>query len=290
MDGEIRVTHETLRSWPLPEPGSEKHRRGVVLVVAGSASTPGAALLSGEAALRAGAGKLRIATASSVVAALGVAVPEAGVRGFAETEAGDVSAECAQDVLAMSEGADAVLVGPGWVDPDDAEAFLVRFVTGLRAPLVIDALASTYVGRHREEVRARKEDCLLTVNPTELGHVLGVTANEVESDPCRAVTSLAASTGAVVVCGGATKTIGAPDGRAFTVPPSAPGMAVSGSGDAQAGLVSGLLARGADPVQAAVWGAWLHARAGDRVAEQVGPLGFLARELAGEVPRLLAET
>ena len=99
-----------------------------------------------------------------------------------------------------------------------------------------------------------------------------------------------ASTGAVVVCGGATKTIGAPDGRAFTVPPSAPGMAVSGSGDAQAGLVSGLLARGADPVQAAVWGAWLHARAGDRVAEQVGPLGFLARELAGEVPRLLAET
>ena len=70
-------------------------------------------------------------------------------------------------------------------------------------------------------------------------------------------------------------------------PKAAPGWARRGSGDVQAGLVTGLLARGADPVQAAVWGAFLHGAAGDRLAQECGHVGFLAREIAGVVPRLL---
>ena len=68
-----------------------------------------------------------------------------------------------------------------------------------------------------------------------------------------------------------------------------PGLGVSGSGDVQAGIVTGLLARGADPVQAAVWGAFLHARPGERLAASVGAVGYLASELLGEVPRVLSE-
>jgi NAD(P)H-hydrate repair Nnr-like enzyme with NAD(P)H-hydrate dehydratase domain len=67
------------------------------------------------------------------------------------------------------------------------------------------------------------------------------------------------------------------------------GLGTAGSGDVQAGVVAGLLARGADPAQAAVWGAFLHATTGDRMARRVGPVGYLARELPGELPGLLAE-
>lgn len=279
------VTHETLREWPLPAPGSEKHRRGVVLVVAGSASTPGSALLSGEAALRAGAGKLKVACAASVAPALGVALPEAGVRGFDEAASGDVTASAADDVRRLAENADAVLAGPGWLDPDDAAAFLSRFVPGLESPLVLDALASAYVERHPDEVAG----CILAMNPSELAHALDVPVDDVEHDQATAVTTLSKRTGAVVLCGGESKVVGTPDGSLHLVRPSGPGLAVSGSGDVQAGLVVGLLARGAEADQAAVWGAWLHANAGQRVAARVGPLGFLARELAGEVPGLLRD-
>ena len=91
-----------------------------------------------------------------------------------------------------------------------------------------------------------------------------------------------------MLCGGTRKTVVAPDGRCWLVSAGGTGLGVSGSGDVQAGIVAGLLARGADPAQAAVWGAWLHGTAGDRLAVEVGPVGFLARELPARLPGLLA--
>ena len=78
-------------------------------------------------------------------------------------------------------------------------------------------------------------------------------------------------------------------GRCPRADSGSPGLGVSGSGDVRAGLVAGLLARGADPAQAAVWGGYLHARAGERLAGQSGPLGFLAREIAPQMPAVLVE-
>lgn len=288
-EGTVEVTAETLRALPLPEPGSEKHLRGVVLVVAGSTSTPGAARLSGEAALRAGAGKLRVATVRLAVAALGVAVPEAGVHGFDHVASGDLSPDSAAAVGALADGADAVLVGPGFTDPEDASAFLAKLVPSLDRPLVLDALASEYVAEHHEALAARSAPCVLTMNPTELAHALKTHVDEVDRSPLDAVARLVADTGSVVLLGGSTKYVGAPGWPTYVVTAGGPGLAGSGSGDVQAGLVTGLLARGADPAQAAVWGAWLHASAGDRLASRVGRVGFLARELAAVVPELLDE-
>lgn len=289
MPSSVEVTAETLRELPLPAPGSEKHLRGVVLVVGGSTSTPGSALLSGEAALRAGAGKLRIATVRSTAPTIGVAVPEAGVHGFDQVTSGDLSPGSAAGVAALADEADAVLVGPGFTDPEDASAFLEKLVPVLEAPLVLDALASAYVAEHGGDLSARAAPCVVTLNPTELAHVLRTDAGEVERMPLDAVAALVADTGSVVVLGGSTKYVGAPGRATYIVRAGGPGLAGSGSGDVQAGLVTGLLARGAAPHQAAIWGAWLHASAGDRLAARVGSLGFLARELATVVPGLLDE-
>jgi NAD(P)H-hydrate repair Nnr-like enzyme with NAD(P)H-hydrate dehydratase domain len=90
----------------------------------------------------------------------------------------------------------------------------------------------------------------------------------------------------VVALRGAVAT---PDGDLWVSGAGQAGLGTSGSGDVLAGLVAGLLARGAEPAQAAVWGSHLHATAGERLAARVGPLGYLARELLDEAPAVLTE-
>jgi NAD(P)H-hydrate repair Nnr-like enzyme with NAD(P)H-hydrate dehydratase domain len=83
--------------------------------------------------------------------------------------------------------------------------------------------------------------------------------------------------------------VASPSGRLWRDESGGAGLGVSGSGDVRAGVTAGLLARGAEPDQAAVWAAHLHGRAGERLAASVGKLGFLARELPAEIPRVQAE-
>jgi hydroxyethylthiazole kinase-like uncharacterized protein yjeF len=285
----VTVTAQVLRDWPLPSPqASEKHSRGLALVVGGSTGTPGAVRLAAEAALRAGCGKVRIATVSPVAAELGAAVPEARVLGFDATPSGNLEAGAATAIADIAAEADATLVGCGLTDPDDAEALVAAMAPAIKGPVVLDALATAYVDSRRDLADVQGP-CVLTVNPTELAHVLDLDQDAVTRDPAAAVDSLVASSGAVVLLGGDTKVIGAPEGRCYRVTAGGAGLATAGSGDVQAGLLAGLLARGADAVQAAVWAAWLHANAGDRLADRVGTLGFLARELAAEVPALIDE-
>lgn len=111
-NGPVDVTGGLLRGWPLPEPGGDKESRGRVLVLGGTASTPGAVLLAGEAVLRAGGGKLQIATAEPVAAALAVAVPEALVAPLPTDAKGHIDAAAADEVLELAEGCDTLLVGP----------------------------------------------------------------------------------------------------------------------------------------------------------------------------------
>src|SRR3954469_4693554 len=99
------ITPQLLRSWPLPAPTGGKESRGRILIVGGSAEVPGAVLLAAEAALRAGAGKLQVATVASVVGALSVALPEALVRALEETPGGAVAAGAAEQVRDLAEGA-----------------------------------------------------------------------------------------------------------------------------------------------------------------------------------------
>lgn len=283
-----RVGPELLRDWALPEPGSDKESRGVVLVVGGNRGTPGAVVLAGESALRVGGGKLQVATAEGGVVPVALALPEAGVQGLAESAEGDPDAADAARVGELASGVGCVLIGPGFLDPQAASALLSRVVPDLDVPVVVDALGSAYVTDHPDGLHHLGGRCVLTVNPTELAHTLGVDDDEVDEDPVGSSVRLAAEARAVVLCGGAIKTVATPDGRVWQVHEGGAGLGVAGSGDVQAGFVAGLLARGAAPDQAAVWGAYLHAAAGERLARDIAPLGFLARELPRCAPGLLA--
>ena len=282
------ITPALLRSWALPDPGSSKETRGRTLVVGGHVETPGAVLLAAEAALRCGAGKLQVATVGDLAPHLAIAVPEGLVRGLPQTPDGDIAPQAAEQILELADGCTAVLLGPGMGDVDVVADLLGRVVPQLTGTVVLDAAALAYASG--EGVLAPLDgQHVLTPNPHELSLALGVDQQDVEADAAGHAMELARRTGAVVSCGGPQTTIAHPDGRLWLDASGGVGLAVSGSGDVHAGVVVGLAARGATPEQAAAWAAHLHGRAGDRLAAAVGPLGYLAREVAAEVPRVLAE-
>jgi ADP-dependent NAD(P)H-hydrate dehydratase len=283
------VTPAVLRAWPLPPPGQDKESRGRTLVVGGSNQTPGAVQLAGEAALRSGAGKLQVATVGSLAPQVAAALPEALVRPLAERPDGDIDVAAADVIVEMAQRCAAVLLGPGVLQPENAERLLAAVLPGLDTKVVIDAVALAYVGRQPEGLQRLGGRVVLTPNTRELALTLGADRTEVEQDLAGAAARLASATGAVVSAGAATTWTATPDGRLWKDEVGGPGLGLSGSGDVKAGVVVGLCARGARAAQAAVWGAYLHARAGDRLAGDVGPVGFLARELPPEVPRVLRE-
>ena len=281
------VSSQLLRDWPLPDvdDGAGKGARGTVVVVGGAADTPGAVLLAGLAALRVGAGRLSLATAAINAAPLAVAVPESAVTALPVTADGAIGADAGESCRALVSGAQALVLGPGMRDPE-ATRLVVQGV--LRAVdeetvVVLDALALT-CGGYDDELRARLgKRIVATPNRKEASYLLDGDVPDDDADAARAVAEL---TGTVVAM---QSVIVAPDGRSWVDQSGDSGLGTSGSGDVLAGTIAGLAARGATPEQAAVWGAHLHADAGERLSARVGRLGYLARELLDELPQVLTQ-
>lgn len=294
------VTPTLLRAWPLPGGGSGKDDRGSVLVIGGARMTPGAALLAGVAALRSGAGRLTLAVAESVAVHLAVALPEAGVLRLPETTSGTVKGSSAAAVLAAPvEAADAVLIGPGLDDKDEATALLrglLKVPAGKQPPaIILDAFALGSLPELAGELGPWAGRLILTPNVTEAGILLGHDAGDLARD----VPELAEKYGAVVSCQGVIARPAGADGGAdsgggtgaslWEITTGHSGLGTSGSGDVLSGTIAGLRARGTTDAQAACWGTHLHAAAGDRLASRLGGLGYLARELTEELPPLMME-
>lgn len=278
------VTPAFLREHPLPELEGSKHARGDVIVVGGARRTPGAAMLTGLAALRVGAGRLTLAVGNSVAVPVAVAVPEAGVVGLAETDGGAVSGSGASALEKDLDGAGCLVVGPGLDDPEEA-GILLEALAGLLGddvPVLLDAYALGVLPDSPAAQKAFAGRLLLTPNSTEAGFLLGRDPGDLESDAAE----IAERFGAVVSC---MNVIADPSGVIRQVPTGHAGLATSGSGDVLAGAIAGLAARGAELPLAAAWGTYLHAASGDRLSVRIGATGFLARELLDELPALLTE-
>ena len=287
----IPLDSDWLRAHRLPEPAvdADKNERGRVLAIGGCGEVPGGIRLTAEAALRAGAGKVRVATIESAAVALGVAMPEIAVFRLPEDDQGEIASGCEAVIAPLLERADAVIVGPAIASSEAAGLVVdVLLETPCRAPLVLDAAALTCLPPARiRPLQRRKHPVILTPHLGEMAGMLDCRAREIEADRLDAVRRAARTYEAICVLKGATTLVAEPEGRVFAYAGGGVGLATGGSGDVMAGMAAGLAARGADPLVASLWAVWLHGEAGRRCAEQVGPLGFLARELLAHVPGLM---
>jgi len=282
----VEIDAELLRGWPLPQAdtAADKEARGATLVIAGSAEMPGTATLAALSALRAGAGKIAVATPAGIASGIALRLAEARVIAMAETDAGGVAGDAMAKIESQLAKVDAVLIGPGLQDAAATRAFTRRVLKkATRAAIVVDALAMDVV----LDVRRFERTPLLTPHAGEMAHLTGLTKEAVSADPEQHARATAVRWNAVIALKGSTTYIATPDGDCWRHVGGDAGLGTSGSGDVLAGIIVGLTARGASLEQAAVWGVALHARAGQALAERVGPIGYLARELPAEIPMLL---
>ena len=279
-----------LKANPLPDhhDNVDKNGRGRVLVIGGCRRVPGGMLLTAEAAFRAGAGKVTIATIASAAIPIGIAFPACAVVALPETEGGEIAPDAADLLLAEMANHDAIVFGPAMIDEDIVRTLLNALLPALPEDmfLLLDAFALRAAADHVEAIAARARHTVLTPHAGELAAMLGADKDAVADDPLGALTEASERFGAAVMVKGATSHLMA-DGTCLAYAGGGLGLAVSGSGDVLAGLIAGLGAQGLLPLQASAWGIWLHGEAGRRLSETMGPIGYLARELAPLVPGLM---
>ncbi|MCA1857821.1 NAD(P)H-hydrate dehydratase [Massilia oculi] len=288
-----------LRSWPVPMPALEgdKEIRGHVLVLGGSREMPGAVILAATAALRAGAGKLTIATGHSVAQLVALAMPEARVIGLAEHDSAGFSLDAVATLDPLADRVDAVLVGPGMRDEAATAALVHALLPRLDAAgsaVVLDACAMGALlhppaGWPAGRPWRFERPVALTPHAGEMAHLTGIDKASIVGVPDPRAIAAARDWNAVLALKGARTVIATPDGTLYQHEGGNVGLAISGSGDVLAGIIAGLAARGAPLDQAACWGVALHARAGERLAARMGTLGYLAREISQEIPALLED-
>lgn len=248
---------------------------GTLAIIGGAPGMIGAPLLAGRAALRVGAGRVRIGFAARSHPAVDFDAPE--------LMAGSASA-------VLDSDADAVVMGPGLGTNARTAELLGRALT-LHTPLVLDADALTLIGKDpllREAVRRRAEPTLLTPHPAEAGRLLGVDTKKIQADRLQACLELAGALNAHVVLKGAGSVLAAPDGRWDINASGNPGLSAAGSGDVLAGFAGAMLAQHLEPHEALRYAVCLHGAAADALVDQGhGPLGLLASELANTARALL---
>lgn len=285
----FELTAQALHAHPLPEiADADKEDRGHILVIAGCRETPGATLLSATASLRAGAGKLTIATAACVATETAIAVPESRTIALRADEDGAIAPlnQLGIDKLAALNGkVDAVLIGPG-MQNEAACCVLVRHIAAILpgTPLILDAYAISAVREQR-----LGSTPVITPHAGEMAHLTGESKEAILADPVRAALDAAKQWDALVVLKGAKTILATPDGECWLHAADNTGLATSGSGDVLAGIIGGLAARQLPLLGAAQWGVLLHARAGARLSARQAPLGYLARDISAEIPDVLRE-
>lgn len=281
------LTAAELKRHPLPPVASgNKDSHGTILIIAGSRDVPGAGLLSAHGAMRAGAGKLQLAVPDDIAVPLGIAMPEAMVTGFATARDGGFSRRAVAPMLDKAGSVDSIVAGPGLYG-NPAATRLAGELCALGRPLVLDAALLRALPAKAADARRAQVPPILLPHAGEMASLLECEAEDVEADPLAAGRSCAARYDALVLVKGVSSHIVIPNGSAWRYTGGSPGLGVSGSGDVLAGIIGGLLARGATPLAALLWGVWLHGEAGRALAKKVGPLGYFARELPAEVPALL---
>jgi ADP-dependent NAD(P)H-hydrate dehydratase / NAD(P)H-hydrate epimerase len=247
---------------------------GHALLIAGSYGKIGAAVLGARAALRSGTGLLTVHVPACGYEIMQTSIPEAMVSVDNDTEI--------FSSLPELNRYSAVGIGPGIGQDKKTVASFTKLLKTSDKPLVIDADALNMLGANRELIHLIPKKSILTPHPKEFERLVGTWKNDFER--LEKQVEFAKKTGAIILLKGANSSIAAPDGTVFFNNTGNPGMATGGSGDVLTGVITGLLAQGYSPLDAALIGCWVHGRAGDLAAGHFGQISLIASDLIDYLP------
>jgi ADP-dependent NAD(P)H-hydrate dehydratase / NAD(P)H-hydrate epimerase len=272
---------------------SHKGNYGHVMVIAGSRGKSGAAILAARGALRTGAGLVTAAIPEPIAAIVAAGQAEMMTEPVADRD-GHFDGNHAPKVLArLVEGKDALVVGPGIGQNDDTRAMLEWLIAEGAAPnrpMLIDADGLNVVAQIGVAALKRAGGpVVITPHPGEAARLLGSTTGAINADRISAARRLSEMSGAGVLLKGARTVIAGAGGEIRVNGSGNPGMATPGMGDVLSGIVGALLGQGMAPIDALAFGAFIHGWAADRLARRVGPIGYLAGDLAEELPSAFAD-
>lgn len=270
---------------PPRDPEGNKGTFGNVLNIAGSRGMSGAALLSTKAALRAGPGLVRLATARSLLPVIGSALPEPVLLGLEETDQGQL---CWQDSLAhWVERASAIAFGCGLRAGVQGGQTLNQLLAVRQAPLVLDADGVNILAQWPELLEKIGPNCLITPHPLEFARLTGRPVAEIQANRVEAARRFAGETGVIVLLKGSRTVVAEPEGRLFINTTGNSGLAKGGSGDVLTGLIAGFAAQGTPLFEAAVLGCCIHGACADLLALERSVYSILPSDLIEILPFLL---
>ncbi|MBV9469126.1 MAG: NAD(P)H-hydrate dehydratase [Abitibacteriaceae bacterium] len=289
------ITPELLKTMPLPDWAADasKDDYGKLLIIAGSARLPGAAILAARAALRVGCGTVRVAAPKGVASYIGVVVPELMVLPMPETEDGTMARSALELLERQYKPCDAAVIGPGLDNHDEVNELIQQIVPKIPLPAVIDAQALTTLAAPSLDTPVdygtNQAARIFTPHPGEMSTLIGREVDEIETDRENTALEFARTRNATLVLKGRETLIAAPDGGLYRNTAGTRGMGTAGSGDVLAGVIGGLLAQGIEATTAAVWGVHLHALAGEAAAQDKGDDGMMASDFLELLPYVLRE-
>ncbi|MDD2189407.1 MAG: NAD(P)H-hydrate dehydratase [Eubacteriales bacterium] len=250
---------------------------GKILIVAGSVGMAGAAVLCARAALRTGAGLVRVSIPEALFPILQIGVPEATCI---------PRERLLEDLTQYS----AIAVGPG-LGVEKQSGILIRNILEMTdKPVLLDADGLNLLRGDLDVIKKAKADIIITPHPGEAAKLLGRKTAEINRDRLQSARELAAAAGAVTVLKGAGSVVATPDGETYINTTGNPGMATAGSGDVLSGVIAALLGQGLSSEAAAIAGVYLHGLAGDMAKDFMGEYGLIASDIASMMALAIKRT
>ncbi len=288
------------RVWELDQPAmrnllprrsrdAHKNRCGTVAVIAGSTGFTGAATLTSEAVLRAGAGLCYLCAPQSLYGILAAKLTEVITWPIDDAEQGFLHRSCFQEICGKIEKQSAVALGPGLGQHPETGELLSQLFPALSLPMVVDADGLNLAARHLESLIGYQGEMVLTPHAGEFSRLTGRAVDDFLPTRIEAVCKAATDWQKTVVLKGGPTVVAAPDGRVFINSTGNPGMATAGSGDVLTGVIGGLLAQGLRGPEAACLGVFAHGLAGDIAAQQKGEWSMLAGDILAALPAALQQ-
>ncbi len=267
---------------------THKGSYGHALIIGGSSGMSGAAVMTSWAALRCGAGLVTLALPEKIMAAAQL-VPEVMSRGLPSTPEGAISSE-ACPIIENLLGATAVCaVGPGMSRYEDGNAIVRTVLEKAGIPVLIDADGLNALQADIGILKDRQVPVVITPHPGEMARLTNLSVGEIQHERIATSGYYAREWGVTIVLKGNNTIVAHPSGQVYVNMTGNPGMATAGSGDVLSGIITGLIAQGLKPTDAAVAGVYLHGRAGDTASMHLGQRALTATDLIHNMGRVINE-